>query len=298
MSAREITQVADTAFMAAAYRAIESARADALFPDPFAAKLAGEQGMALVAGLPQRAMVGGWTVIMRTHVIDAFIAEAIDACVDTVLNLGAGLDARPYRMRLPHHLRWIEVDQAAVVAWKQDCLAQAQPACTLERVALDLSQADQRQALLADVLRSAKRASVLTEAVTPYLHEATVAELAKELRAQPSVTGWLNDYFAPEAYAYRRRSGMSQAMRHAPFLFEPADYFGFFANCGWAERETRYFAIEAQSVQRPAPFPLWMRGLTALLRRLAPAQRREAMQRHAGISCLVPRSPKSTMRAQ
>lgn len=39
-----INQVSDTAFMAAAYRARETNRPNAIFHDPLAAKLAGERG--------------------------------------------------------------------------------------------------------------------------------------------------------------------------------------------------------------------------------------------------------------
>ena len=46
-----IRGVSDTAFMVAAWRAAESARPDALFNDPFAARLAGEHGRAIVASL-------------------------------------------------------------------------------------------------------------------------------------------------------------------------------------------------------------------------------------------------------
>ena len=38
------------------------------------------------------------------------------------MNLGAGLDARPYRMELPETLRWIEVDYPQVIDWKAEKL--------------------------------------------------------------------------------------------------------------------------------------------------------------------------------
>ena len=59
MSDSLIEDVSDTAFMAAAYRAAESERPDALFRDPLAARLAGERGKMIVAGLPARAFIGG-----------------------------------------------------------------------------------------------------------------------------------------------------------------------------------------------------------------------------------------------
>lgn len=51
-----------------------------------------------------------WVLTIRTVAIDRLIVMAIENGVDTVINLGAGLDTRPYRMKLPSLLRWIEVD--------------------------------------------------------------------------------------------------------------------------------------------------------------------------------------------
>src|SRR5512133_746902 len=96
-----INQVSDTAFMAAAYRAIETDLPNAMFNDPLAAKLAGEQGRKIIGSLPKRAFIGGWTVVIRTKIIDEFIQVAIAEGVDTILSLGAGLDTRPYRLELP-----------------------------------------------------------------------------------------------------------------------------------------------------------------------------------------------------
>jgi O-methyltransferase involved in polyketide biosynthesis len=62
-----IQSVPDTAFMAAAYRAIESERTYALFRDPLADKLAGERGRAIIASLPPQAMMGGWSPASSTN---------------------------------------------------------------------------------------------------------------------------------------------------------------------------------------------------------------------------------------
>jgi hypothetical protein len=43
---------------------------------------------------------------------DRFISDAVAQGADMVVNLAAGLDARPYRMALPSHLQWIEVESA------------------------------------------------------------------------------------------------------------------------------------------------------------------------------------------
>jgi len=288
-----IQNVPDTAFMAAAYRAIESERPDALFRDPLADKLAGERGRAILASLPPQAMMGGWTVIIRTCIIDEFIQQAIADGVDTILNLGAGLDTRPYRMMLPETLRWIEVDHPTIIEWKRTRLAQEKPRCQLERIALDLADAQARRQLLDEVASRAGKVLVLTEAVTPYLPEEAVAALGADLRARTAMKYWIADYFSSASYEYRRRSGMSRAMKNAPFLFEPKDYFGFFAAAGWQPKETRYFAEEAQRLRRPAPFPWHVRLITAVLGMLMPPEKRRAMRQYAGFVLFEPATGRS-----
>ncbi|MDH5299931.1 MAG: SAM-dependent methyltransferase [Gammaproteobacteria bacterium] len=283
MNQSEINQVSDTAFMAAAYRAMETDRPNALFHDPLAAKLAGEQGRRIIERLPPRAMIGGWTVVIRTRIIDEFILAAIAEGVDTILNLGAGLDARPYRMQLSSPIRWVEVDYPHVIDLKEARLSDETARCRLERVRLDLADVDARQKFLGEISAQSKKILVLTEAVTPYLSEDAVASLGADLQSHASIHYWLTDYFSPASYEYRRRSGMSQAMKNAPFLFEPADYYGFFAQIGWQPKEVRYFPIEADRLLRPAPFPLPLRLAMRLLAMFASAERRREMKRYAGF---------------
>src|SRR6266699_1541133 len=89
-----IQDVSDTAFMVAAWRAIETSRPNPLFRDPLAERLAGDRGRKIVASLP-RTFLGGWTVVLRTVIIDDLLRAILARGVDTVLNLGAGLDTRP-----------------------------------------------------------------------------------------------------------------------------------------------------------------------------------------------------------
>ena len=106
-----------------------------------ARRLAGERGERIAATMPffeQHA----WTWVTRTYLFDQFITEQVEQGVDLVLNLAAGLDARPYRMALPPSLRWVEVDLPELLAYKEEVLAGEKPVCELERVALDLANAE------------------------------------------------------------------------------------------------------------------------------------------------------------
>ena len=104
-----LRNISDTAHWVATYRALESERPDALFRDPFARRLAGERGARITEG-KAFANRNAWSFVARTVLIDRFISDAVANGVDMVVNLAAGLDARPYRMTLPSHLQWIEVD--------------------------------------------------------------------------------------------------------------------------------------------------------------------------------------------
>src|SRR6266403_231277 len=104
-----IRNISDTASLAAIYRARETERAEPLFSDPFARRLAGERGEQIARSLVFSEK-NTWAWFARTYVFDQFINEQIAAGCDLVVNLAAGLDARPYRIALPASLKWVEVD--------------------------------------------------------------------------------------------------------------------------------------------------------------------------------------------
>src|SRR5262245_46139995 len=109
MSEPVVRNVSDTARWVATYRARETERPDALFRDPFARRLADERGERIAAATPNVAG-SDWPFIVRTVLFDRLIADEVARGVDAVVNLAAGLDARPYRMALPASLQWIEID--------------------------------------------------------------------------------------------------------------------------------------------------------------------------------------------
>src|SRR4051794_34866814 len=105
-----ISHVSDTALMVAACRRLETERPDGLVRDPFAARLGGERGLALLQALP-RPDIMCLIIGVRSRFLDEFVPEAIAmGKIETVLSLGSGLDSRPWRLDLPADLRWIEVD--------------------------------------------------------------------------------------------------------------------------------------------------------------------------------------------
>src|SRR5205085_9401055 len=126
-----LRNISDTAIWAALYRAGEMDRADALFRDPFARRLTGERGARIAADMRDQEK-HAWAWVARTYSFDRFIERQIALGTDLVINLAAGLDARPYRMELPPELRWVEVDLPDLVAYKERILQQDRPRCRLE----------------------------------------------------------------------------------------------------------------------------------------------------------------------
>jgi methyltransferase (TIGR00027 family) len=145
-SANPIRHISDTALWVAMYRAEESERADAVFHDSYARKLAGDRGIQIAATMPF-AQRHSWSYVARTWLVDQVIEREVRQGTDMVINLAAGLDSRPYRMQLPASLRWIEVDLPDMLNYKQEVLAAERPACAVERVPLDLRDTAARRAL-------------------------------------------------------------------------------------------------------------------------------------------------------
>src|SRR5438094_10464507 len=100
-----LTHISDTARWVAVYRAMESERPDAIFKDPFARRLAGAQGEAIVQALPQ-GRTWAWPMIVRTAVFDEMILRTVSADgVGTVMNMAAGLDTRMFRQPTHGYVR-------------------------------------------------------------------------------------------------------------------------------------------------------------------------------------------------
>lgn len=282
-----IHDVSDTAFWIAHHRALESARDDALFRDRWAAPLAGERGRRISEQMPTSAIVA-WMVALRTRIIDDYIAAAIASGVDTILSLGAGLDARPYRLMLPTSLLWVEADYPHVIAYKEGVLREAVPNCRLERVPVDLADVGERGKLLERVDAGAQGLLILTEGVVPYLANDAVASLADALRALGRARFWVLDYLSQAGLDYRRRGSVERAMKNAPFKFYPGDWFAFFREHGWKVKELRYFPAEAERFKRPIPLPLAAKVLMQLAPPWILRERRAAFRTFGGYAMLEP----------
>jgi methyltransferase (TIGR00027 family) len=278
-----IENVSDTARWVAVYRAMESARPDALFRDPYADRLAGERGHQILDSL-KHGRKYAWPMIVRTAVFDEIILDAVrNRRVDLVVNLAAGLDARPWRLPLPPELHWVDVDLPGILNYKTEMLRDEKPVCRYEAVTVDLTDAEARRALFARLGAGSQRAIVVTEGLLIYLDPEQVAALAADLHAQASFQEWLIDIASPQLIKRMSRTwGKSVAEGGAPFKFAPAEGTDFFRPYGWREAQYRAVWEEAQRLNRT------MKGawFWNLIGRLFSKERREKMRRFSGYVLL------------
>jgi methyltransferase (TIGR00027 family) len=242
--------VSDTARWVAYFRARETLRSDALFRDPYAERLAGEHGFHLANTLAD-GNKHEWAWMARTYLFDQFLSRAIQEGADLVVNLAAGLDARPYRMNLPATLQWVEVDLPDIVSYKEEILKNETPQCRLERIALDLSDLQRRRELFADLDGRATKVVVATEGLLIYFTAEEVASLAKDLAAGKRFQNWIIDLASPgQLRLMQRTTGKQLSEAGAAFKFGPAEGVNFFAPHGWEAKDVQGMLKTAAQFKR------------------------------------------------
>ena len=246
----KIRNISDTARWVAVYRARESERPDAVFRDPFARRLAGERGEQIAASIGFLEK-NAWPFVARTWLTDYLISKQLREGTDMVINLAAGLDARPYRMELPRSLQWIEVDLPEILAHKEEILRNEKPVCVLERVRLDLSNESARRDLFSELSRRANRALVVAEGLLVYLTEDEVAALGKDLAAPVAFQHWIIDLASPALLRMlARKMGAPLDKAGAPLRFAPQQGPEFFTCCGWKPEEVHSTIHAAAKLNR------------------------------------------------
>ena len=250
-----VRDICDTARWVAHFRAIENLRPDALFRDPYAEQLAGQRGHEIAHALKEGTK-HDWAWVARTYLFDQFLLREIQAGADLVLNLAAGLDARPYRMPIEPSLQWVEVDLPELISYKQEVLAGETPRCQLERVKLDLSDIDARRALFSSVDERAKKVIVLTEGLLIYFSPEEVASLATDLAAGKKFSNWIIDLASPgQLKLMQRTMGKQLSDAGAAFKFGPREGPNFFVPYGWEAADVQGLLKTAAEFKR-APLEL------------------------------------------
>jgi len=248
-----IRDVSDTARWVATYRALESARPDALFHDPLAAELvgAGAEDLADPRLLPRGAR-NHWPTVVRTRLVDDLVLRSISEGCDRVINLAAGLDTRPYRLPIPAEIRWYEVDLPDLIVAKERALVGHTPHCRRISRALDVTDRVALDDFLAEATAGATRPLVLTEGLLPYLSEPQVRDIRSAVRAAP-VHWWVFDHWSPLMLRAVNRL-LGGGLGSATWQFAaPLNYFD-----GWTlDSAQAIFRAAARLRRAPLPFRPW-----------------------------------------
>ena len=223
-------------------------------------------------------------MIVRTAVMDELLLDLIaNQNADSVVNLAAGLDARPWRLELPASLRWVDVDLPDILRYKSETIGQARPSCRYEAVSADLTDAEIRRNILGRLADESKRAVVLTEGLLIYLTPEQVGHLARDLHAAEHFLWWIIDLANPRLLAIMRRSwGASANAANAPFQFAPREGTEFFEKFGWHATVNRYMLDDARRLHREMRFAVLQRLATRFL----PPGIREDFQHMSSIALL------------
>jgi methyltransferase (TIGR00027 family) len=245
-----IRNISDTALWVAVYRAMESERPDAVFHDPFARRLAGMRGEEIMRSI-KPSQRHAWSFTARTHLIDTFVQQEVASGADMVIDLAAGLDARPYRMDLPASLRWVEIDLPEMLDYKAGILEKETPVCQLERIPLDLANAAARRTVFERLGSTSRRALIISEGLLVYLTAEEVCALGRELASQQSFRRWATDLTNPALLKMlQRQVGARLDEAGAPLKFGPEEGPRFFERCGWKPLDVRGMLHTAAKLHR------------------------------------------------
>jgi methyltransferase (TIGR00027 family) len=173
--------ISRTALLTAAARARETEREGAILRDPYARALAGDEGMRMLDAQGDERPIASLAV--RGRFLDDALATALARGVRGVVLLAAGLDARAYRMALPPDVTWLEVDRAAVLAYKRGVLGAATPAVPIADVAADVRDAALGAILATHGLDASRPVAWIAEGLFPYLDEAEASRLLATIAA-------------------------------------------------------------------------------------------------------------------
>ena len=219
----ETRSASRTAVMVAAYRGRATSRPERLCDDPFAAELAGDEGLAIAARYDVAFAHTELWIALRTRVLDAQVRARIADGARQVVLLGAGLDTRAVRLAQPG-VRFFEVDQPASQADKRARLATLAdyPANAATYVPCDFERDDFLERLAANGFDAAAPAIFLWEGVTYYLAEAAVRSTLRRLATGTAPRSVVVFDYVRKRFAHGElRDGDADAREHVAELGEP-----------------------------------------------------------------------------
>lgn len=236
-----------TARWTASVRASESARADRLFDDPWALALAGKEGADWIA---QRTPESVIPMIIRTRFFDDFLRRlASEFGLSQIVLLAAGLDTRAFRLNWRAGTRLYELDQAAVLQYKDRVLAEAgaRPTCARQTIPGDLTD-PWGDALIQNGFDPQQPSAWLLEGFLFYLANEHITRLLDQVTRLAAAQSWIGfDTINGEVLTspYTKRWIEMQAHAGAPWIGTMDDPEALLAARGWQATLTQAGASDA-----------------------------------------------------
>lgn len=192
-----------SARISAAYRAWESAKnlKERLFCDPYAAYLAGPDGIEAANRWTALWPTRPWLLALRTRYIDDWLIEGTSRGIRQVVLHGAGYDTRALRVEALRGLTIFEVDEATTSLDKQARLGQREGGLPrnvtyLQHNLLGEPLGELELKLRAGGFRPALPSYWIAEGLLPYLRREVIEELFRWMASQmPPGSGLVFDYF-------------------------------------------------------------------------------------------------------
>lgn len=181
-----------TALLTAALRAAETRRADRLYADPYAERLAGDVGPELLAEIraatfpPARRRTLPSTPdynAIRTRFLDEYLIAAAGAHpADQIVIAPAGMDSRAFRLDWPARVRLFEVDRPVVLETKNELLGAAEPRVDRRTVGVDMRLDGWEKDLVAAGYDPERPSTWLLEGLLYYIQESDVHRILECVR--------------------------------------------------------------------------------------------------------------------
>jgi methyltransferase (TIGR00027 family) len=119
--------------------------------------------------------------VLRTEAIDAYLGRALRSGARQLVILGAGLDARAWRLDALRTVSVFEVDHPATQQYKRDHIAGRTPPTDIRYVAVDFEKEKFTQPLQSAGFRATERSVWIWEGVAMYLPPAAVNDALRQL---------------------------------------------------------------------------------------------------------------------
>jgi methyltransferase (TIGR00027 family) len=244
-----------TARWTASVRAMESAREDRLFHDPWAAALAGKEGDEWIK---QRSADSVAPIVLRTRFFDDFLQRiTTQNGIRQVVLMAAGLDTRAFRLSWPDQTRLIELDHPSVLKYKEQVLgtAGAQPACVRQIIEVDLTD-PWGEALTEAGFDPRQPSGWLLEGFLFYLSNQSITHILDEVTCLAAPGSWMGFDIMNSitlTSPLTRQWVEMQANLGASWIGTMDDPEGFLTRRGWKATLTQAGQADANHGRWPFP---------------------------------------------